>query len=148
MSPTRRQFVAIAGVSLGLAGCTDGGSPQAANEGDSTQVSLVNTAFEPKRVRIDPGGTVEWINEDDVAHDVTAASFHDAAADWTLEADVGAGERASHTFEAAGIYEYYCTIHGESTMCGVVLAGDASFDGSLPCDSSDGEGGGPGGGYY
>lgn len=103
---------------------------------------MVDTSFQPLRTSVDPGTTVEWTNEDSFGHDVTAAQFHDAAAAWDFAVDVGPGESATHTFDSAGVYEYACTIHGRSSMCGAVLVGDASLDKSLPC-----EGGGGAGGY-
>lgn len=157
MPPSRRRFIQLATASgIALAGCTggdaDGGGATATQTptptGDSgTVVSMVNTSFDPVRASVDPGGTVEWVNEDGVAHDVTAAQFHDAAADWELSTDVPAGERTSHTFEASGVYQYYCSIHEKGAMCGAVLVGDASLDASLPCEDSD-TGDDDGGGYY
>lgn len=130
-----------------MAGCTGQGEPadgaDEPAEGGGTVVRMADTAFDPIKASVAPGSTVEWVNEDAVRHDVTARNFHNAAVEWDFAATVRAGERTSHTFEEAGIYEYYCSIHGEATMCGVVLVGDVSLDASLPC-----EGGGGGGGYY
>ncbi|MFB6217755.1 MAG: plastocyanin/azurin family copper-binding protein, partial [Halobacteriaceae archaeon] len=59
------------------------------------------------------------------------------------------GRSTTHTFESAGAYEYYCTIHGKATMCGVVVVGGASYDGTLPCQDSDTTTtSGDDGGYY
>lgn len=151
MSASRRRFLELASVAtVGLAGCTDGGGAGGGDEtqmaGTDTVVSLANIAFDPKRANVAPGATVEWVNENGVAHDVTAAQFHDVAADWELAVELGPGERASHTFESAGVYEYYCTIHGEASMCGAVLVGDATLDADMPCE--DAESGGDDGGYY
>jgi hypothetical protein len=44
------------------------------------------------------------------------------------------GETTSYTFESAGVYEYYCSIHGQGRMCGVVLVGGATKPGPLPCE--------------
>ncbi|MFB6217674.1 MAG: plastocyanin/azurin family copper-binding protein [Halobacteriaceae archaeon] len=66
---------------------------------------------------------------------------------WSMDATVESGETVSHTFDSAGVYEYYCTIHGSGTMCGVVLVGDVTYDGSLPCQDDGGGGGNGGGGY-
>lgn len=154
MPPSRRRFLQLATVSgIALAGCTggdtngDGGTttptatPPSTAE-PATMVSMLNTSFDPVRASVDPGATVEWVNEDGFAHDVTAAQFHEVAADWQLSSDVPAGERTSHTFESAGVYEYSCTIHGKGGMCGAVLVGDASLDDSLPCEGSDSDDGG------
>lgn len=136
---------------VALAGCTgsddggDGGGGDGTDVGES--VSLQNLAFAPKRASIDPGQAVEWTNEESVAHDVTADGFTDEAADWDFAADLSEGESTTYTFEEAGVYEYQCTIHGASSMCGAVLVGDASLPaGALPCEDGGGSDDGGGGG--
>ncbi|MFB6169059.1 MAG: plastocyanin/azurin family copper-binding protein, partial [Haloferacaceae archaeon] len=82
------------------------------------------------------------VNRDGYPHDVKSATFHDTAAAWDYESsDLGQGDTATHTFDEAGVYEYYCTIHGRNTMCGAVLVGDVSLDATLPCED-DGSGDG------
>lgn len=106
-------------------------------------VEMENTAFVPNRLSIDPGTTVEWVNRDRFGHDVQSAQFHDTAASWDhYSGTLGEDDTTEYTFESAGVYEYYCTIHGENTMCGAVLVGDVSLDQSLPCEESDDDGGG------
>lgn len=117
-------------------------APFAVTAGDRTAaVDLVDFGFDPRRLSVAPGTTVEWTNEDPTSHDVTSAQFHDAAEEWDHEADLSAGSSTSYTFESEGVYEYYCTIHGDGSMCGVVLVGDASLDADLPCEDSLGGGG-------
>lgn len=102
-------------------------------------VELVNTAFDPVRLSVSPGTTVEWVNRDSYGHDVTSAQFHDVAEQWDIGASLSSsGATAEHTFESEGIYEYVCTIHGRGTMCGVVLVGDVSLDENLPCEGGGG----------
>ncbi|WP_435120038.1 cupredoxin domain-containing protein [Halolamina sp. C58] len=155
MRVTRRQFASIAAAgTLTLAGCTggnnDGGgqsptetatatSSETANGAAGTSVAMVNTAFDPVRVSIDAGTTVEWVNDDGFEHDVTATQFHDSAADWSFSTTLSGGESTTFTFEEQGVYEYYCTIHGES-MCGAVLVGGATLEPSLPCESGGDDG--------
>lgn len=126
---------------------TNGGSPIVKPmalrvSGKMATVSAKNTAFAPKRLEIDPGTTVEWTNEDSYPHDVTAAQFHNKAESWDFAKQFPAGETVSRTFDSEGIYEYYCTIHGQGTMCGVVLVGDVSLSADLPCESGGNGGGG------
>ena len=103
-----------------------------------TTVALQGFAFDPVRASIDTGGTVRWVNEDAAGHDVTSAQFHDAAESWSFSETFSGGASISHTFESPGVYEYYCTIHGRSSMCGVILVGEASLSNTLPCESDDG----------
>ena len=132
------------GVALaGCTGSTDDGEPEStptpgSDGGGEATVTMVDTTFDPPTLSVAPGTTVAWVNEDDYGHDVTAAQFHDSAADWDMSAAVAAGGTTSHTFDAAGVYEYVCTIHGESSMCGAVVVGDASLDDALPCSGGSG----------
>jgi plastocyanin len=121
----------------------------AAPEADAT-VSTDGLAFAPQRISVDPGETVAWRNEGATAHDVTAATYTDDAVNWEYAVELPGGESRAHTFEDAGVYQYYCTIHGETSMCGAVLVGDVSLaSGALPCESGDGgPSDGDDGGYY
>ena len=125
---------------------TDTRSTAAGAEPDTTatasedSIDMTGSRFEPVRTSVDPGTTVTWRNRDGVDHTVTSAQFHDAAAEWTVDERAGSDETVTYTFEEAGIYEYYCTIHGQETMCGVVLVGDVTLDATLPCESDEGDG--------
>lgn len=153
----RRRFTAAfaAAAATALAGCTGtGGSGEPTTDSnagmggdDEATIAAVNTTFDPVRASVTPGTTVVWENQDAFEHTVVSAQFHDAAASWSFDANLtGGGGTAEYTFESAGVYEYYCDVHGKSTMCGVVLVGDAALDAALPCES-DGGGGGDDGMY-
>lgn len=150
----RRQFLwTTAAATLSVAGCGgdgDGGGGGSPTEtGTETEVETptssadtvveIDSAFDPVRISVETGTTVMWDNTDMVAHTVTNAQFHDTAESWSFDRDVEPQGGTRHTFDSAGVYEYYCTIHGKDQMCGAVLVGDASLDGSLPCED-DGEG--------
>lgn len=123
-----------------FAGCSQGGDSGDAGQDGST-VSMSNTAFSPLRLAVESGTTVTWENQDSVTHTVVAAQFHSSATDWSFESDqVQAGQSTTYTFESAGVYEYYCDVHGQSNMCGAVLVGDESLSESLPCESDGGGG--------
>ena len=106
----------------------------------SVTVEMRSSENVPLRAEIGVGEVVEWVNEDGYGHTVTSDQFDDTAAEWSFEADVAAGETIRRRFDETGVYEYYCTIHGQRSMCGAVLVGDASLAADLPCESS--------GGYY
>lgn len=155
-----------------LAGCAgddgDGGTSPTDTDTDTTTagdtptrtpdvaatVETEGIAFAPKRVTIDPGQAVRWTNEDGADHDVTAAQFTEGAVDWDFAGELPGGAARTVTFDEAGVYQYYCTIHGEASMCGAVLVGDVSLaSGALPCESGgddedDGGYGGDGGSDY
>jgi len=162
----RRELLASAsGAGLlavaGCAGSSDGGDEGEDDTTETTQttesaavgaaVSLQELAFDPGRVSVEPGEAVEWTNEESAAHDVTAGQLTDDGESWDYSESLSEGESTTYTFESEGIYEYYCTVHGVTSMCGAVFVGDASLpEGALPCES-DGSGDGGGGGddgYY
>lgn len=102
-------------------------------------VDAVNSAFDPIRVSVSPGTTVEWTTQDSYEHDVTSAQFHDVAEQWDFSKTLSSsGSTASRPFESEGIYEYVCTIHGKDAMCGAVLVGDVSLDEDRPCEGGGG----------
>lgn len=166
----RRTFLRTSGVvaTAGLAGCPLGGgggggsqpantdepmnTDEPSNGGSSgsadTTVDMVNTSFSPKVLEVEAGTTVEWVNQDALAHDVASAQFNDGATSWDFQSQtVSSGGSLTHTFDSEGVYEYYCTIHRQGVMCGVVIVGGASQAGDLPCSGGGGSGGGFGGDY-
>ncbi len=68
-------------------------------------VHISNFAFSPANVTITAGQAVEFVNEDNVAHTVTAA---DKSFD---SGDMQPGKRWTHVFEKAGTYRYTCIYH-------------------------------------
>ncbi|MFB6219010.1 MAG: hypothetical protein ABEH77_07535 [Halobacteriaceae archaeon] len=138
----RRAFLAAAataGAPL-LAGCGGGGGGDSGPPEEST-VRIAPAGNQPREVRVALGGTVTWVNADSAivnAHTVTSARFHDAAADWAFDETLSEeGDQVSHTFEAAGLYEYYDRKDGRNCRCGAVLVGDTELpDTPLPCVGS------------
>lgn len=117
---------------VGLAGCLGG-------SGGPKTVSMVGLEYRPRRVSVDVDGTVEWVNDSDIAHTVTAygdrlpagATYWasggfdtESAARDDLEGGlVGTDGTYSHTFETAGEHPYFCVPHEGSGMTGVVAVG-------------------------
>jgi plastocyanin len=98
-------------------------------------ITIADFDFSPLVASVPSGTTVEWTNEDGVAHNVVAAQFDDGATSWSYRSgNIGSGGTASYTFDSAGAYEYYCSIHGQNAMCGVVLVDGAAKPGPLPCE--------------
>jgi plastocyanin len=74
--------------------------------GGGTEVSMKDIKFNPGSVTVNAGDTVTWVNDDSVGHDVTADGFKSG--------DPGAmqnGDTFEHTFDAAGKFDYVCTVH-------------------------------------
>lgn len=78
------------------------GESEAAGGAD---VEIRDFAFGPAEIVVTPGETVAWINEDEVAHTVTA---DDEAFDSGL---LEPGEGYSRRFDEPGVYPYHCTPH-------------------------------------
>jgi plastocyanin len=91
-------FISIIGLMLAV--------PQLPSARAATwQVSIVGFAYQPAILEIAVGDTVAWTNNDGVAHTVTA---DDDSWDSGI---IGAGGTYSRTFDSAGVYPYYCTLH-------------------------------------
>ena len=85
-------------------------------------VKIENFMYSPDFIEIAPGTTVQWINADSVAHDVTSGEsitgrkarglrktqFPDGMFSSGL---FGKNKMFSETFNEKGVYPYYCNIH-------------------------------------
>ncbi|ELZ71632.1 plastocyanin [Haloferax sp. Atlit-10N] len=110
-------------------------SEPASDDESDPLVTMESVAFSPMRLSVEPGTTVAWENREALQHNVRAASFDDAATDWSFQSGtVGRDGRVTYRFDDSGVYQYDCGIHGSKAMCGVVVVGDASYDGTLPCE--------------
>lgn len=112
----RLASVALLGV-LALGAC--GGDGDSAPDGPTTTVaadatvSIKNTAFNPADTTVQVGGTVAWTFGDGaLVHNVTFADFH---------SDTISKGTFTHTFDAAGTFDYVCTLH--PGMKGTVTVG-------------------------
>lgn len=77
------------------------------------EVQAVGTSFSPEDVSISVGGTVRWVQVSN-PHTVTPTGH----SEWTEAVIDQPGETFEHTFNAAGTFNYRCTIH--IGMTGVV----------------------------
>ena len=79
-------------------------SPSAARAEEHT-ISIGDRDFEPKEIKIRPGDTVTWVNDDDRDHTVVSDEDSEESFD---SGKIRAGKSFSHTFEKAGTFEYHC----------------------------------------
>lgn len=113
-------MVAVLAISLLVAGCsasrptasTSTSMPTAsvsvtapAAPVSGNQVNIDGFAFVPATLTVSAGATVTWTNRDEEPHTVAASdgSFHSPG--------MGTGATFSHTFPAAGTFDYVCSIH-------------------------------------
>ena len=73
------------------------------------KVSIANFAFVPQVVTIAPGDSVTWNNDDGAPHTIT---FKDGSSGSDT---LYPGKTYSRTFDQAGSYEYFCSIHNYMT---------------------------------
>jgi plastocyanin len=84
--------------------------------GAGPAIRIDNFSFSPPEMRIPRGGTVTWINGDDVPHLIASADqrFRPSPA-------LDTGERYTLTLDRPGSYPYFCTLHPK--MTGLVVVG-------------------------
>ncbi|VFJ13079.1 cupredoxin domain-containing protein [Candidatus Nitrosocosmicus franklandus] len=102
-------------------------------QGDKVQASIVpgastltDTAYSPNPIEITVGQTVVWTNDDTAFHTVTSGSIGAPDAGQLFDSGLagptaltGQGKTFEHTFDAAGEYPYFCTLH--PAMVGTVI---------------------------
>jgi hypothetical protein len=88
--------------------------------GETTAVEIGDVpCFDPTLITVDKGDTVTWTNKGSLPHTVTGAN-----ASWGDYSELLNGQSASHTFDAAGSYPYYCLLH--PGMVGAVVVTDGA----------------------
>lgn len=92
---------AVASQAPELAVADSGATPT----GPVAHAGMRNLAFVPGTIEIEAGTTVEWLNNDPLAHSVTSdsGSFNSGL--------IQPGRKWRHTFTTPGTYTYHCTPH-------------------------------------
>jgi plastocyanin len=86
----------------------------------TTDVSIVDFAFDPQVVTIRAGSTIRWTNNGQAPHTSTSTT-----AVWD-SGTLNNGQQFSFTFNTPGSYPYICTIHPSMTGTIVVLSSCAT----------------------
>ena len=76
---------------------------------DGTRVVVDNFSFAPAIATVPVGTTVTWTNHDDIPHNVVSPEQKFKSR--VLDTD----EMFSHTFDVAGTFKYYCSLHPRMT---------------------------------
>ena len=90
------------------------GSSAKAPQPTSAEVKVDNFSFGPASLTVAVGTTVTWTNRDDIPH--TVVSTDTVFKSKVLDTD----EKFSFTFDKAGTYPYFCSIHPKMTGSVVV----------------------------
>ena len=64
----------------------------------------------PSKIVVEKGNQVTWLNEDSAFHSVTSG-LYDAPTDIFDSGYLNPSESYTLTFDKAGTYDYYCTLH-------------------------------------
>lgn len=77
--------------------------------------------YEPVSLNVPIGMTVTWKNIDSTLHTVTSGSAESGLSGTEFDSSyLAAGKTFQHTFNSAGTFDYYCTLH--PFMKGQVIA--------------------------
>lgn len=114
----------VLAVGLGAAACGGDEGGDAAEEAAGAPVTahIKVFQFQPARLKVEKGAVVTWINDDDIGHTVTSGTRKYAAGDsgkiestnkdGKFDAALEkAGAKATHTFDEAGTFHYFCDRH-------------------------------------
>jgi plastocyanin len=77
--------------------------------GKVVEVKVDNFSFSPQTITIAAGTTVIWTNRDDIPH--TVVSDDKVFKSKVLDTD----EKFSYTFDKAGNFPYFCSVHPKMT---------------------------------
>ena len=96
-----------------LTGCAAASGDGSSAPVDTTQVTMAKSyVFSPRVIRVAPGATVTWTNDDNFTHTVKVDGQEDH--------EVDRGDSVSIAFPKAGTYHYVCTLHSRD-MDGEVI---------------------------
>jgi len=97
------------GICIVLAIATCLGVAAAAQSKAAMEIKIDNFSFSPAELKIPVGATIVWTNGDDIPH--TVVSIDKVFKSKVLDTD----EKYSYTFNTAGTYSYFCSIHPKMT---------------------------------
>lgn len=118
-----RTSAALVLAALALAGCGGDDNEPAAkattnNGSTANEVVMRLIAFKPESITVPAGTKVTWKQSDTGFHTVTSGTVEQRTGDVTTKPDgqfdsknIATDKTYEHTFEKAGTYPYFCSIH-------------------------------------
>ncbi|HEX9320001.1 MAG TPA: plastocyanin/azurin family copper-binding protein [Nitrososphaeraceae archaeon] len=89
---------------------TSGGASVTISPGSSSPSNGKN--FVPDTLPVSKGSTVTWTNQDTTLHTVTSGTPEGGNSGTEFDSSyIAAGKTFQHTFNTAGTFDYYCTLH-------------------------------------
>jgi len=114
-------------VGMPAAAATNAGEPAPASASgtstpaaESVTVRIDGMRFNPRNITVKPGTTVTWVHGSQMPHTISGN------ADGMRSGTLYNGQQYSHTFNAAGSYNYFCDLH--PSMTGSVVVEQAGTD--------------------
>jgi|GEM_PF-976447 len=108
----------LTALTTATAGCTNSEDRADHDPAIAATVMITDGEFDPRVVEIEPGGTVMWINDDDVEHSLRFMAPR-------LDSPrMRQGRSWVHTFSTSGRFRYFDPVR--NTMKGVVVVRPAS----------------------
>ncbi len=116
MTGGRRGRLAVGGLALllvatGMVAAGPTASARVAAVQDVVTVHIRDNTFAPANLNVPEGTTVRWVNDGRNTHNVTPSTGSARYASGNLKP----GKSYVRTFEDAGTFAYYCTLHGTPT---------------------------------
>jgi plastocyanin len=111
--------LALAALSFWAPGAIAGGGCHGGQFTDAkgVRVDLRDACFTPTVIRVQPGQSVTWTNDDSMDHTVTGAGYR-----WGGMDTLRQGRSVTYAFKASGVFPYFCIIH--PGMVGAVVVGN------------------------
>jgi plastocyanin len=94
--------------------------PSAAGKAGDVTVNTALLAFDPATAQIKTGQTVTWVGGDNITHVLVEGTYKVGSDNLRTEQTddkafnlklTKSGQQVSHTYDKAGTFTYYCTIH-------------------------------------
>jgi plastocyanin len=115
MTLFRTALALVASVTI-TAACSSTAAPATsapAAGGASAGIDISGFAFKTPALDVTKGTTVTWSNKDGTTHHVTSGTS--PTSDGKFDGAVAAGASFSFTFNNAGTFTYFCSIHPSMT---------------------------------
>jgi plastocyanin len=114
MTLCRGALALVASVAI-TAACSSPAAPATAAPATAARagIDISGFAFKTATLDVTKGTTVTWSNKDNTTHHVTSGTS--PTSDGTFDGAVAAGGTFSFTFNDAGTFKYFCSIHPSMT---------------------------------
>jgi len=76
----------------------------------ATTIKIDNFSFIPQNSTVPVGGTITWVNADDVPHKIVSSDGK-----FTASPPLDTNDRYAFRFTQPGRYEYFCALHPKMT---------------------------------